>query len=45
MSVEAALPLLIGWYPDFVISEYDWQPDTIDIHWTNRERPHQGGQG
>jgi len=45
MTVKAALPLLIGWYPGFNITQYDWQPDSIDIHWSNVDRPHQGGQG
>ena len=45
MSVEAAIPLLIGWYPGFTVTEYDFADNTIDIHWANRERPHQGGQG
>ena len=45
MSIKAALPLLVGWYPGFMVTEYGFAEGVIDIHWTNRERPHQGGQG
>ena len=36
MSREKALPLLVGWYPKFNVTLYEWNDDLIDIHWKNK---------
>jgi len=44
MSREKALPLLVGWYPKFDVTLYDWNDDMIDIHWENKGS-YVGGEG
>jgi hypothetical protein len=44
MHRDKAFPLLVGWYPKFKITVYDWNDDMIDIHWENKDS-YVGGEG
>lgn len=46
MPRDTAQPLLVGWYPKFEVTVYDWDSShkLIDIHWENKDS-YVGGEG